>query len=522
MVNKKILISFLFLSLSFGLFSQTPINLKSKVDTLSIKIGEEIKYEFSFVADSLNDFEFKLLKFNPPIDVIQEFQIDTLYEGNIVRFVKKYSLTSFESGSFSITPPIKILNQIIKSRDSIIISVSSVKVDTVSKKFFDIKNIIEVEKDNEGWWKKYFLILSIISILILSIKLYKESKYFNSPKEIITPPLEKAIEALKSLELNESNNQSDYKEYYSKLTEIVKGYFEEEVKVDALESTTNELIAKLELLKDAGQLDISKETLKNFKSVLSTADLVKFAKSAPGSKTAILDKQLLETVLVDTKEAIPEPSEEELLQNEEYLKKIEGEKKRKLLINIAKILTVIIFTSLIASISIFGWEEVKDNVFGNSTKELLQKEDWVVSSYGAFPIKLSSPDALIRNDSKTGQLFSLQGLEDPFSLTINTKPINKEDDIQSMLIEKLKSKGALNILTQQEEFTLDNGLTTTRYYGSFDYINNENISIKKEYSSLSFFENGGNQTLNIIYDRNNRYAKQIRTRIESSIEFNNK
>jgi hypothetical protein len=397
-VNKKILISFLFLSLSFGLFSQTPINLKSKVDTLSIKIGEEIKYEFSFVADSLNDFEFKLLKFNPPIDVIQEFQIDTLYEGNIVRFVKKYSLTSFESGSFSITPPIKILNQIIKSRDSIIISVSGVKVDTVSKKFFDIKNIIQVERNNEGWWKKYFLILSIISILILSIKLYKESKYFNSPKEIITPPLEKAIEALKSLELNESNNQSDYKEYYSKLTEIVKGYFEEEVKVDALESTTNELIAKLELLKDAGQLDISKETLKNFKSVLSTADLVKFAKSAPGSKTAILDKQLLETVLVDTKEAIPEPSEEELLQNEEYLKKIEGEKKRKLLINIAKILTVIIFTSLIASISIFGWEEVKDNVFGNSTKELLQKEDWVVSSYGAFPIKLSSPDALIRKD----------------------------------------------------------------------------------------------------------------------------
>ena len=104
MVNKKILILFLFLSLSFGLFSQTPINLKSKVDTLSIKIGEEIKYEFSFVADSLNDFKFKLLKFKPPIDVIKEFQIDTLYEENMVRFIKKYSLTSFEPGSFSVIP----------------------------------------------------------------------------------------------------------------------------------------------------------------------------------------------------------------------------------------------------------------------------------------------------------------------------------------------------------------------------------------------------------------------------------
>lgn len=45
---------------------------------------------------------------------------------------------------------------------------------------------------------------------------------------------------------------------------------------------------------------------------------------------------------------------------------------------------------------------------------------------------------------------------------------------------------------------------------------------RKNIPAYRFFENGGNQTLNIIYDRNNRYAKQIRTRIESSIEFNNK
>ena len=142
------------------------------------------------------------------------------------------------------------------------------------------------------------------------------------------------------------NNQLDYKLYYSKLTEIVKGYFEEEVKVDALESTTNELIEKLELLKDAGQLDISKETLNNFKSVLATADLVKFAKSNPGSETAILDKKVLETVLVDTKEAIPEPSEEELLKNEIYLKKIKEQKKKKLYLNIFKISSVLIIPYL--------------------------------------------------------------------------------------------------------------------------------------------------------------------------------
>ena len=152
MVNKKLIISFFLLNLSFGLFSQSPINLKSKVDTLSIKVGEKINYEFSFVSDSLNDFEFKLLKFNPPIDVIQDFKMDTLFNENKVEFVKKYSLTSFEAGTFSITPPIKIIDQIIKYQDSILINVSSVKVDTVSKKFFDIKNIY---KRAEYLIKKY-------------------------------------------------------------------------------------------------------------------------------------------------------------------------------------------------------------------------------------------------------------------------------------------------------------------------------------------------------------------------------
>ena len=40
--------------------------------------------------------------------------MDTLFKENKVEFVKKYSLTSFEAGTFSITPPIKIIDQIIK------------------------------------------------------------------------------------------------------------------------------------------------------------------------------------------------------------------------------------------------------------------------------------------------------------------------------------------------------------------------------------------------------------------------
>ena len=421
----KIVFIAIFICTSASLYSQAVIDVDSKIDTLTIKVGEEIKYEFSFTLDSIEKSEFKFSKINPPFEIIEEFELDTLIIKNKYRFTKRYSLTSFEPGSFSIINPLKIVDQIIKTGDSIIVNVSNVKVDTVSKKFFDIKNIISVDRNNEGWWKKYFLFFSIVIILFLISLLYKNSNFFKSSEEVITPPLEKAIKALKQLELKDLNNQLDYKLYYSKLTEIVKGYFEEEVKVDALESTTNELIEKLELLKDAGQLDISKETLNNFKSVLATADLVKFAKSNPGSETAILDKKVLETVLVDTKEAIPEPSEEELLKNEIYLKKIKEQKKKKLYLNIFKISSVLITLSLVISISIFGWQDVKDTIVGNETKNLLERKDWVESSYGAYPISITSPDVLKRNDSKLGQLFEFQTLEDSFFISVLTKPINE-------------------------------------------------------------------------------------------------
>jgi hypothetical protein len=303
------------------------------------------------------------------------------------------------------------------------------------------------------------------------------------------------------------------------LTEIVKAYLEEDVKMDAVESTTNELIEKLKLLKDAGQLDISEETLKNFRSVLSTADLVKFAKSNPGSEAAVLDKKILESVLVDTKEGIPAPTEEELLQNEIYLIQKRKEKNKKLIINTVKFSLIGTLIVLATSVAIFGWEDVKDNVIGNETKALLEAKQWVTSTYGAYPITISSPDVLKRLDSDIGQSFEFQSIENSFYVSLVTKPINKDDDPQNTLLNYLKEKGALNILTQQEEFLLDSGINTLRYFGSFDYVNEEGDTVKKEYSNLTFFEKGGSQIITCIIDRDNKYADQIITRLQNSINF---
>jgi hypothetical protein len=183
----------------------------------------------------------------------------------------------------------------------------------------------------------------------------------------------------------------------------------------------------------------------------------------------------------------------------------------------------LVLFSLIISVIIFGWQDVKDNVIGNSTKKLLQ-QDWTISTYGAFPITISSPDVLIRELETENQKFEWGSLNSSVNVILNIKPIDKEKKNEPQntiddLIALLKDMGAENILTKQEEFYLDNGLSALKFLGSFDFLTENEIQIKKEYSNITFSEKAGVQNVLIIFDRENDYAKQISKKIEGSIKF---
>jgi hypothetical protein len=361
--------------------------------------------------------------------------------------------------------------------------------------------------------------------MFIGHKLYHKIVDSKIKEEKSKPPIEKAITALKLLEAKDLKEQLDFKEYYSKLTEIVKNYFEEDISLDALESTTDELIDKLELMKDSGKLSLDTKTIQNFKSVLKTADLVKFAKSNPGVNLAFSDKKLLETVLLDTKKAIPALTDEELKKNKEYLENLKKE-KRKIIIKkffiLTFSLTILIF---ISSIAIYGWKNVADTLLGNPTKTLLAKT-WIKSSYGAYPITLETPNALKRKESKdSSQIFEWISTKSNMSVFLkiepNSKTTEKEDkqSIVNELIEQLEKNGAKNILTKDDELLLGNGVNAFKIFGSFDHLNKNNEVNRKEYVSLKFKENQGEQTILIVYERNDSYAKEIVKKIEESIIF---
>ena len=94
-------------------------------------------------------------------------------------------------------------------------------------------------------------------------------------KIIIIPPHVKALAALEKLDTEQLWQKGLIKDYHSRITEIIRNYFEERFDLPAMELTTTETIQHLKSIKEK---DIILDITYNF---LSNADLVKFAKFQP-------------------------------------------------------------------------------------------------------------------------------------------------------------------------------------------------------------------------------------------------
>lgn len=162
----------------------------------------------------------------------------------------------------------------------------------------------------------------------------------------------------------------------------MRSYLEEEVHVTAMESTTSELITKLEMLRDAGELKLDDDTIFQFQKILQTADLVKFAKSKPASSIAEQDRKLVEEIVTKTHEALPEPTEEDLLLDEEYLEELAKKNGASVSIGLPLFLPVFSFWELY-----FPWPILVPNKYGILYLAILPKTCWRANGY---PVRTGS------------------------------------------------------------------------------------------------------------------------------------
>jgi hypothetical protein len=424
------------------------------------------------------------------------------------------------------------------------VEVANVEVDTLKQKMYDIKDIAPAD-NSIGDWRKWLLVLLIIAGLgALAYWYLKKHKEKKEEAEIYKTPIEKATNLLNTLEKKELWQRGEIKEYYSELTDIVRIYIEEAIEVPAMESTTSELIQALKIASLKKKMELSKETIDNLFTVLKQADLVKFAKSKPLDFEITEDRKKIERAIVTLDKSIPvvvETDDDMLLnemQRQEQLKKeLKQQRKKRIQITVASVF-LLFFVMTTFFIVTKGFDYVIDNVFGNSSKELLEGE-WIQSDYGNPAVRIETPEVLKRVDLtktlpsngmaliKEMQSFAYGSITNNFYIMVSTLKYKKEGEIDLSksldgALQLIESQGAQNMIVKQEEFETKEGIKGIKGYGTFSKIDDVNKnSAKLYYEVLLFSQDGGLQQIIIFHKEGDKYANEISERILSSVELQN-
>ena len=297
-----------------ALFFTFSINAQVSVqtDTTRIRIGEQIQLKYIVDKQAGVKFPNKLqLDSLKKMEVIKSFNVDTIKN----QLVKKYVLTSFDSGQYEL--PAQLINIQGKKYQTkpITFDVSTVAVDTTKQKLFPIKAIQHQKLNIKDYAKNYWWLLLLLPVLVFAIWWFFIRKKPTEEERIAKiPPFEMAVQQLNNLDKKLLWQNNKTKQYYSELTDILRVYIEKEFKVPALESTTGELILALKKFKNESGIDISKKTIIKLKDLLKEADLVKFAKSKPYAEEIQMHRKYADVILEGLKieeEVLEEAIEEQ-------------------------------------------------------------------------------------------------------------------------------------------------------------------------------------------------------------------
>ena len=524
------------------LFAQ---KVTTSIDTTRNKIGAEFKITLKASVTNKDKVIFPKAKNFGALEVINSYKIDTVKTNDRWELIKKYGVTQFDSGKFTIPRIAILINGKPTFSDSLKVEVFNVKVDTLKQKMYDVKDVAQVETSS-NWWKYLLGILILIGIAILVYRLIK--KYQSRPQEeeiVFTSPIEKATSLLQQLETKELWQKGEVKSYYSELTNIARNYIEEEIEIPAMESTTSELIAGLRKVANQKKLKLSKETLENLEKVLMQADLVKFAKVKPLDFEIEEDKKRISSSIVTIHKAIPtivEQNDELEAWNEQQrelarIQKLKKQKQVRIITTIGIVITVVLL-SLLALIYFKGWDYVKDNLIGHPTKELAEGE-WVYSEYGNPGVRIETPKVLKRMDVtkilpkdtyavlKEMQMFGYGSMMESFNIVVSTVKYKTETEVNFDTVLEGNTKsweamGGQNILFKQEDFNTVKGITGVKAYGTMVMLDKiQNKSQKLYYEILLFKQDGGLQEIVISYKEGDEYGKKILERIINSVELKN-
>jgi len=271
---------FLFVNKTFAQEAE----IKVKTDTSAILIGDQIGLTLEVDAEKTYQVEFPALNdsLTPSIRVVRRIQADTLMTGTRQKIIHRYLITSFDSGLFEI-PSLPFRLNRGNNTDTLFstpvqLSVTYPPTDTIPT-LFDIKKPLPAPYTLEDYLRIILPVLLAALIIFLIIKYVKRKRTLRDKQAEPEKPSEPAhVIALRELDrLKEEKlwQQGLVKEYYTRLTEIIRRYIEQRFHVPAMEQTSTEILQSMK------PFVLEEDTLRALQELLLLADMVKFARELP-------------------------------------------------------------------------------------------------------------------------------------------------------------------------------------------------------------------------------------------------
>lgn len=315
-----------------GLHAQRA-SVHATIQPTEILIGEQalINLKVSTPKDKLIQFPVYEKELVPGIEVIGMLPPDTTIENNVMTINFRYLVTSFDSTLYHV-PHIPIFDgtdtifsnsfglkvtspELTDSTLAYLERMNKGETDSIDFKQLQINDIKPQRKAPFVWtdylWVLWILLgvmllLALIGVIIFLILRKKKKGYFFKPPEVI-PAHVRAVRELDKLKQEKIWLQGREKEFYSRLTDILRSYIWERKGIQAMEMTSAEILHEVRMVAETDSV------YENLKQILTTADLVKFAKYKPYPDENDLSMVNAYFFVNQTKESdpLPDPNQKE-------------------------------------------------------------------------------------------------------------------------------------------------------------------------------------------------------------------
>lgn len=266
---KKITIIISSFLIATSIFAQ--VKITAKVDRDKILIGEPI--ELTLEARIPKNASSKVFAFDtfPHFEIMDSSGLKELAEGNVKIFQQTFTITSWDSGRWEL--PYSVVNN--SASKKLYIEVGHTPFD-VSQPYNDIKDIIEVSKQEDSKWQWYLIGIALLAVLFLLFFPKGKKKQTEKPQPVSNiDPYKEAITRLDQLKAADINEP---KLFYTQLVNILRDYLHKKKDIQSFSKTTDDLSVQI------GKINLPKDIYHQLVQTLRQSDMIKFAKFEPSGE----------------------------------------------------------------------------------------------------------------------------------------------------------------------------------------------------------------------------------------------